>query len=146
MRFQEVRISGWGWKLRYEITQIVGKQYGDVQPDLLGAVVPIWDDAITAPEPGFTTRFEMRRRADEGADLESDLARFLPDGDRASLAILAMSGLKRLEIDGRVWKLRVSREPDGSFKATAHSESENQLWRIFSAQFQPSKGSNCLFS
>ena len=66
--------------------------------------------------------FEMRRRTDEGADLQSDLARFLPDDDRTFLAILAASGLERLEVDGRVWELGVSEEPDGNLEATA-------LWR-----------------
>ena len=60
----------------------MGEPYGDVQPDLLGAVVPIWDDAIIAPELGFTTRFEMRRRTDDRADLNSDLAHFLSHDDR----------------------------------------------------------------
>ena len=132
-RFQEARISGWGWTFRYEITQDVGKEFGDVQRDLLGAVVPIWDDEIAAPEDGFTTRFEMRRRTDEGTDLKSDLVRFLPDDDRAPLAILAMSGLERLEIDGQIWELRVSGEPDGSFESAALSEHENRLWRVFPA-------------
>lgn len=76
-RFREARISGWGWTFRYEITQVTGETYGDVQPDLLGAVVPIWDDSITAPEPEFTTRFEMRHRTDSGADLQDDLAHLL---------------------------------------------------------------------
>ena len=61
MRFQEARISGWGWTFRYEISQVVGEEYGDVQRDLLGAVVPVWDEEIAAPEHGFTTRFEMRK-------------------------------------------------------------------------------------
>ena len=139
MRFQEARISGWSWNFRYEITQVVGEEFGDVQRDLLGAVVPIWDDAIPPPEDGYTTRFEMRRRTDEGANLRSDLVRFLPDDDRASLAILAMSGLVRLDVDGRIWELGVSKEPDGSFEATALSENENRLWRIFPAEFQPSR-------
>ena len=138
-RFREARVSGWGWKIRYETTQVVGEKYGDVQRNLLGAVVPIWDETIVAPEHGFTTRFDMRRRTDEGVDIKSDLARFLPDDDRAPLAILAMSGLVRLEIDGQVWELGVSEEPDGSSEVTALSESEDRLWRVFSVQFQPSK-------
>ena len=138
-QFREARISGWGWTFRYEITQVVGKVYGDVQLDLLGAVVPIWDDAIAAPEPGFTTRFEMRQRADDRVDLESDLAHFLPDDDRTPLAILAASGLERLEVDGRVWELDVNEEPDGSLEATALSEGENRLWQLFPVQFEPSR-------
>ena len=139
MRFREARVSGWGWKFRYETTQVVGEEYGDVQRDLLGAVVPVWDETIVAPEHGFSTRFDMRGRTNEELDIESDLARFLPDDDRAPLAILAMSGLARLEIDGQVWELGVSEEPDGSVEATALSKTEDRIWRVFSAQFQPSK-------
>ncbi len=139
VRFREARISGWGWRFRYEISQAVGEKYGDVQRDLLGAVVPTWYDAIPAPEAGFTTRFEMCRRADEGVDLESDLAHFLPDNDRTPLAILAAAGLERLEVNGRTWELGVSEEIDGCSEATALSESENRLWRLFSIQFQPSR-------
>ena len=145
MRFQEALISGWGWTFRYEITQVVGEEYGDVQRDLLGSVVPIWDDAVAAPEPGFTTRFEMRRRTDKGADLESDLACFLSDDDRTSLAILAASGLERLEVDGRVWALSVDEKPDGSLEATALSERENRLWQLFPEQFQPSNDAVACF-
>ena len=145
VRFQEALISGWGWTFRYEITQVVGEEYGDVQRDLLGSVVPIWDGAVAAPEPGFTTRFEMRRRTDKGADLESDLARFLSDDDRTSLAILAASGLERLEVDGRVWALSVGEKPDGSLEATALSERENRLWQLFPEQFQPSNDAVACF-
>ena len=139
MRFQEVRVSGWGWTFRYEIKKVVGEKYRDIQRDLLGAVIPIWDDAITAPDDGFTTRFEMRRRTDRQMHLKFDLVRFLPDDDRALLPILAMFGLERLEIDGRILELRVREEPYGSFEATALSENENQRWRIFSVQFKPSR-------
>ena len=139
MRFQDARISGWGWTFRYEITQVRGEEYGDVQTDLLGAVVPIWDDAVSLPEPGFTTRFELSRRTDERADLESDLARFLPDNDRTPLAILAASSLEQLEVNGRIWELGVTEERGGSLEATALSETENRIWKLFSTQFQPSR-------
>ena len=76
-RFEEAHISGWGWTFCYKITRVMGEEYGDVQPDLLGAVVPIWDDSIPPPETGFTTRFEMRRATDVRAALESDLAHVL---------------------------------------------------------------------
>ena len=138
-RFREARISGWGWTFRYKVTQVTGETYGDVQPDLLGAVIPIWDGSITVPESGFTTRFEMRRRADGGADLKADLAHFLPDDNHTLLAILAASGLKRLEVDGRTWELEVSEESDGIMEALALSEDENRRWRLFSVEFNPSK-------
>ena len=115
------------------------RQYGDVQRDLLGAVIPVWDDSIPAPEPGFTTHFEMHRPTEEGADLQSDLAHFLPEGDRTLLAILAASGLKRLEVNRQAWELSISEEPGKSLVATASTHDENRLWRLFSAQFGPSR-------
>ena len=138
-RFREARVSGWGWNFRYEVTHVTGERYGDVHPDLSGTVIPIWDDAIAAPEPGFTTRFELRRRTGDRADLHSDLARFLPEDDRTPLAILAVSGLERLEVDGRVWDLAVGEEPDGSLEATALSEGEPRRWQIFPVSFEPSR-------
>lgn len=138
-RFGEVRISGWDWTFRYEMRQERGEMYGDVQPDLIGAVTPIWDDTIDAPEVGFTTRFEMRGRIDPIETLRSDLERFLPDDDRTLLAILARSGLKRLEVDGHVWELGIHKEPDGSLEATALSTNENGLWQLFPVEFTPSE-------
>ena len=108
-----------------------------MQSDLLGAVVPIWDDAIAAPAHGFTTRFELRRRTDDRADLKSDLKYFLPDEDWTPLAILASSGLERLEVNGRVWNMGVDEDPDGSLEATALSEGEDRRWRIFPVVFEP---------
>lgn len=138
-RFQEARVSGSGWTFRYETTQVVGEEYGDVQRDLLGAVIPVWDDSIRAPERGFTTRFEMHRPTEEGADVQADLAHFLPEGDRTLLAILAASGLKRLEVNGQAWELSISEEPGESLVATASTHDENRLWRLFRAQFRPSR-------
>lgn len=145
MRFQEARISGWGWTFRYEVARVTGAEYGDVQTDLLGAVVPIWDAEISSPDSGFTTRFELSGRMDQGEDLESDLARFLPVHDRTPLAILAASGLERLEVNGCVWELGVTEEEGGSCEATALSDSENRIWQLFSTRFLPSREAVAVF-
>lgn len=138
-RFQEARVSGWHWKFKYEIAQEKGEEYGDIQRDFLGAVVPIWDGAITPPDNAYTTRFELRRRTDSNSTLALDLSHFLPDEDRTPLAILAMSGLEKLQIDAQSWELGTIKESEGSFEATALSENENLLWRIFETTFQPQK-------
>ena len=85
-RFQEARIAGSDWAFRYDVKNVVGREYGDVQPDLLGAVIPIWDDEIAAPTAGFTTRFEFRGLVHPRHDLRSDLTEFLPESDRTPLA------------------------------------------------------------
>ncbi len=138
-RFREARVSGWGWTFRYKIDQVEGEKFGDVQPNLLGAVVPIWDDSIPAPQSGFTTRFEMRQGESGQTDLRDDLVRFLSDDDLTPLAILAASELKRLEVDGRLWELKITEDSDGTLKVAATSEGQNRFWRLFPSDFQPSK-------
>ena len=39
-RFREARVPGWEWTFRYEMSQVVGEEFGDVQIDPLGAVLP----------------------------------------------------------------------------------------------------------
>ena len=138
-RFQEARVSGCSWKFKYEIAQQRGQEFGDIQRDLLGAVVPKWDDEIALPDVGHTTRFELRRRTDGGISLISDLSHFLHDDDRAPLAILAMSGLERLQINDSIWELGAIQEGDGTFEVAALSDNENLLWRVFETEFRPSK-------
>lgn len=138
-RFREARVSGGGWRFRYELHQIVGETFGDVQLDLLGAVVPIWDDSITAPTNGFTTRFELCGRCDPKVNLAGDIDQFLPEEQRTPLAILAAAGLRQLVVCGRVWELGLNEEPDGSFEATALSAGENRLWQLFRVSFEPSR-------
>ena len=138
-RFQEARIAGSGWTFRYEVKNVVGREYGDVQPDLLGAVIPIWDDTITLPTDGFTTRFELRGLVHPQHDLQSDLTEFLPESDRTPLAILADAGLERLSVDGRVWELGVDDRSDGNREAVALSGGENLLWQLFPVSYRPSK-------
>ncbi len=138
-RFGEARVSGWGWKFLYEVPQEQGEEYGDLQRDMLGAVIPQWDDTIDAPTDGFTTRFEMRQCLDSKTDLRSDLARFLPNEDRTLLAILASCGLTRLEVDKQVWELDVTGDSDECREAVALSEKEDLIWQIFSVQYEPSR-------
>ena len=145
MRFQEARVSGWDWKFRYEIAQEKGEEYGDIQRQFLGAVVPMWDDKITPPGQGYTTRFELRRRTEEDKALASDISHLLPDEDRAPLAILAMSGLEKLEINGQIWELGAVWESEGTYEVAALSDEENLCWRVFEAEFQPSKAEIACF-
>ena len=42
------------------------------------------------------------------------------------------------EADDQLWELGVSEESDGSLEATALSENENRVWRLFPVQFTPS--------
>ena len=138
-RFREARIAGWSWTFRYELRQERGEQFGDVQTDLLGAVIPIWDNTIEPPEADFTTRFEMRQCMGSAADLRDDVERFLPDDDRTLLAILAAAGLERLDVDGCIWKLDICEGTVGSRRVKACSPEEQGLWQVFPVPFVPSR-------
>ena len=144
-RFQEARITGSGWAFRYEVKNVVGSEYGDVQPDLLGAVIPIWDDGIAAPTDRFTTRFELRGLVHPEHDLGADLVEFLPESDRTPLAILADAGLRHLSVDGKVWELDVDDRGDGNREAVALSRGENLLWQLFPVSYQPSRAAIARF-
>ena len=137
-RFREARISGWDWTFRYEMREVTGRRYGDVQTDPLGAVLPIWDERIPEPDQDFTTRFEFSNRLDQGANLRSDVDRLLPD-DPTLLAILAESNLKRVDVDGRLWELSLDDvQPHGNRTASARSDDDAWQWQLFSVPFQPS--------
>ena len=138
-RFREARISGWGWTFRYEVNQSVGDEYGDVQTDPLGTVLPIWDPGIECPEEGFTTRFELRTRRDRSLELNDDLSRFVSNHDLTPLAILAESGLRRLDVDGYVWDLSVDIVEDGTMTAIVRTDGAVRRWRLFSVEYQPSR-------
>lgn len=102
-RFQRVRISGFGWHFGFDVEVTTGEEFGDRQPDLLGTVLPFWDDAIAPPDQGFTTRFELRRPQEGMVSLASDIAHALPASDRTVLALLAHRGLQELRVGETRW-------------------------------------------
>ena len=139
-RFREAKISGWGWTFRYDVPLVTGARYGEVQPDLLGTVTPIWDERVPLPDSDFTTRFDLSGRFDQDRDLRLDLDRLLRGDDLTVLAILAASCLKRFDVDGRVWDLDLEdMQEDGSCTVRARSGDETRQWRLFSVQYQPSR-------
>ena len=80
-----------------------GDEYEDRRRDLLGAVLPVWDDTLPQPDEGFTTRFVLQGRQDTETSLDSDCAKLLPSDDPTLLAILAANGLAYLEVDDASW-------------------------------------------
>ena len=138
-RFLQARVSGWGWKFRYDIPVVIG-DFGDVHVDQLGAVLPLWDDGIAEPDEGFTTRFELRGRRDQEAEIGADLAQFLPSDDKTLLAILADAGVRRLEVEDSVWALSVDGgDVEGSAYACALCGDVVFTWCLFSVAFRPSR-------
>lgn len=137
-RFQRVRVSGFGWHFRFDVEVTTGEEYGDRQPDLLGTVLPFWDHTIAPPDPGFTTRFELREPQDANVSLASDVAHALPESDRTVLALLAHRGLQELRLGEIRWTFGCHEEAESQL-ATATSAAETERWRLFPVTYQPSK-------
>ena len=144
-RFREVRVSGWDWFFRYEVEHDKGEQFGDVQVNFLGSVLPIWDPTIEEPNQNFTTRFELRKTNPPSFELRQDLDRFFSTEDESLLAVLAVKNLRSLIINGRTWNLSVSPVSSGVFKATAVAGCKSQMWQLFEVKYQPSNGAICCF-
>lgn len=140
-RFQEVRISDInGWKFKFEVSHNVGEKYGEIQPNLIGTVIPIWDDEISNPITGYTTRFKLSNRKSKDISLAEDLSHLIEQEDHSVLAILAYSGLKTLTVNNKHWELAI--QPNSDFKntfiATVSSTKRIKRWQLFKVDFKPS--------
>ena len=137
-KFQHVRVSGFGWRFRFDVEVTTGEEFGDRQLDLIGTVLPRWDGSIAPPGPGFTTRFELRQPLQGLARPASDIAHALPDSDRTVLGLLAHRGLEELRIGETCWSLECREEHD-SHLAIATTDEEVERWRLFPVVYRPSK-------
>lgn len=137
-RFQRVQVSGFGWRFRFDVEIRTGEEFGDRQPDLLGTVLPRWDDGIAPPDDGFTTRFELGQLQDASVAPAEDVSHALPASDRTVLALLAHRGLQELRIGDTRWKLECNGEEDVPL-AVAKTDSAEERWRLFPVQYQPSR-------
>jgi hypothetical protein len=135
-RFRTLRVSGWGWGFRFHIEMVEGTTFHDKQPEMIGAVLPVWDEAATPPDTGFTTRFELSNPFGSARTITADLDHLVSD-DGSVLAALAWRGLRQLHLPDRLWSL----EPRGAFGAktiTARSGERSLHWCIFSYPYSPS--------
>jgi hypothetical protein len=100
-RFSRVDISSgqWSFYLKEQLDQFLGK------PDPIGMVLPLWDQSIPKPDPGYTTRFCLKDCWPNAKSVEFEL-------EEMSLCVLALVGLKEIQLGGRVWTLGLKEELD----------------------------------
>ena len=141
-RFRHVAISAEGWRIRFDVEEQLG-QLGERIPDLMGMVLPRWDDDIEPPAPSFTTRFRFRRSWGEG-DVETDLLHLIGDEHPDVLVPVALQGLRQLVLDERQWILDVHSDSFGEI-VTATEGKVTHRWRCFERKYTPSKEAVVVF-
>lgn len=134
-RFRVARISGFGWKIRFEVRERKG-DHGVTIPEWLDALLPHWDEEGPEPSAGYTTLFRLERPADRDSNLKHDLARLACSEDPTPLAVLALGGLEQVCIQGDQWALSID---DGV--VTVHSTEGDaggiRRWKAFRSRFCP---------
>ena len=132
-RFRTARISGFGWRIRFDI----GKRHGALGAtvsDWFDALQPHWDRERLDPDAGYTTAFHLTRPVAPAARLADDLARLASPDDPTPLSVLALRGLEQVCIDDVTWDLSVR---DGVVEVRRAPDGLSRRWRFFVSCYRP---------
>ena len=86
-RFRSVRISGFGWRFKFD----VGTQRGDLDSSVtqwFDTLRPFWDVDAPNPEDGYTTAFRLEHPAAPESSVVEDLELLASPEDPTPLAVL----------------------------------------------------------
>ena len=102
--FERVEVSSGPWRFSLTVQAVKGEEFGDLQRDWLGAVLPDWDSETAPPSAGMTCRFVLSRRLPALPPITNDLERLLGK-DSSLLALLAWRGIAKLSWNDEQWLL-----------------------------------------
>ena len=122
-RFREARVSGAGWRFRFDVRVRRGDLESEV-PEWFDTLRPHWDDEVPAPDAGYTTAFLLDRPAEPQRPVTDDLARLASTENRTALAVLALRGLTQVSVDEVLWDLSVEDDV-----VTVHRSGSEARWR-----------------
>ena len=132
-RFRTARISGFGWRIRFDIGMREGA-FGATVADWFDSLRPHWDPERLDPERGYTTAFFLTRAVAPAIRLDEDLARLASPDDPTPLSVLALRGLERVCIDDVTWDLSVR---DGVVEVRRAPDGFSRRWRFFRSCYRP---------
>ena len=132
-RFRTARISGFGWRFRFDIGTRTGA-FGAMVTDWFDTLLPQWDPEGLDPEVGYTTAFSLARRVAPTARLTEDLARLASPDDPTPLSVLALRGLEQVCIDDVTWDLSVR---NGMVEVRRANDGFSRRWRYFRSCYRP---------
>jgi hypothetical protein len=142
--FESVEVSSGPWKFKLTVAVHEG-EFGDLQRDWLGAVLPLWDDAVEPPSNGMTCRFTLSGRLTGLSSTTSDLEHVFGEENNL-LALLAWRGVKELIWNDARWLLN---RKEGTFgveiesplvlEALDQSNKNLRRWIMFISNYEPSR-------
>ena len=132
-RFRTARISGFGWRIRFDIRTHAG-EFGAKVVEWFDALLPHWDTESLDPDAGYTTAFLLNRPAAPAARVTEDLARLASPDDLTPLSVLALRGLERVCINDVTWELSVKA---GLVKVRRSDDGLVRRWRFFRSRYRP---------
>ena len=132
-RFRTARISGFGWRFRFDIgTHELA--FGGMLPDWFDALRPHWDPEHFDPDLSYTTAFYLTHPVTSAVRLAEDLARLASPDDPTPLAVLALRGLEQLCIDDVTWNFSVQ---DGVVAVGRAADGYSRQWQFFRSCYRP---------
>ncbi len=134
-RFRRARVSGFGWRLRFNVTT----DRGDLGARVIrwfDTLLPDWDEDPPPlnPDADYTTAFQLSHRADPDPPLLADLERLAAPDDPIPLAVLALRGLEEVRIDDVTWRLSAK---DGVVEVRSSSDGKLFQWQSFASNYRP---------
>jgi hypothetical protein len=142
--FETVSISSGPWRFRLCARVTRGSEYGDLQREWMGAVLPKWDDSALPPSKGMACRFELRDRIERVQPILADFQAVFRE-DNALMALLATREVNEVQLFGTTWLLSVEEHAQAGIAARCvisgiddKTETLKQ-WMLFRADYEPSR-------
>ena len=132
-RFRSARISGFGWRVRFDIGTSAGR-FGAEIVNWFDTLLPRWDTEPLDPDDSYTTAFLFSNPVASAARLREDLARLASPDDPTPLSVLALRGLEQVCIDDVTWDLSVE---DGVVEVRRANDGFLRRWRFFRSRYRP---------
>ncbi|MBI4614142.1 MAG: DUF3883 domain-containing protein [Planctomycetes bacterium] len=133
-RFRTARVSGSGWRFRFDIGVKEGA-VGSRHLQWMDALLPRWDSEGSDPGSPWTTRIALGGPHDLAHSPADDLEHLANPEYPAPLAVLALRGLRSLEVNGVHWELDEDRE---THTVSVRREKTAHRWLIVRREYRPS--------
>ncbi len=134
-RFRQARISGFGWRFRFDIATDRG-DLGARVTRWFDTLLPKWDEGPPRlnPRTDYTTIFQLSQPVDPDRPLMADLDHLAAPDDPIPLAVLALRGLKEVRVDDVMWHLSAE---DSLIEVRSSPEGRLFRWQWFASHYRP---------